>query len=86
MPLQRHHTSKEDDMRLPVFQFALGAIVVLVGAYLIGRWAVGVALGVIGMCMIADALLRDVKAVRPQPTATTFEEVIERAKAADVTR
>jgi len=68
-------------MRLPVFQFALGALIVLFGAYLIGKWAIGIACAVIGLCMITDALLRDVKAARPQPTATTFEEIIERAKA-----
>jgi hypothetical protein len=73
-------------VRLPVFQFALGAAIVIFGAWLIGRWAVGVALAIMGLCIVADALLRDVRAARPQPQATTFEEVIERAKAADVTR
>lgn len=67
-------------MRLPFIQFAIGALVVIFGAYLIGRWAVGIALAVIGLLLILDALLRDIRPQAPQPTATTFEEVIERAR------
>ena len=67
-------------MRLPLFQFVLGAAIVVFGAYLIGRWAIGVALAVIGICLVLDALLRDVQTQQRQPTATTFEDIIDRAR------
>ena len=67
-------------MRLPLFQFVLGAAIVLFGAWLIGRWAVGVACALIGTCMVFDALLRDVQTQHRQPAATTFEDIIDRAR------
>lgn len=67
-------------MRLPVVQLAFGAAIVLFGAYLLGKWAVGIALALIGLALVADALLRDVQPPKPPPTATTFEDVIERAR------
>jgi len=67
-------------MRLPLIQFIFGAVIVIFGAYLIGRWAVGIALAVIGTCLLFDALFRDVQTQRQQPTATTFEDVIGRAR------
>lgn len=42
-----------------VLQLVAGVVVMLVGAWLIGWWAVGVVLVLFGVLIILDALLRD---------------------------
>ena len=43
----------------PVVQLAAGVVVMLGGAWLIGWWAVGLLLVVLGLLVGADAFLRD---------------------------
>jgi hypothetical protein len=43
----------------PVVQLAAAVVVMLAGAWLIGWWAVGVVLIVVGVLIAVDAVLRD---------------------------
>lgn len=74
-------------MRLHIIQMICGAGIVLFGAWLIGRWAVGVALALIGIMVIADALLRNVPDKEPQIADSplepqTLDQIFEKAKRA----
>lgn len=72
-------------MQFKLFQFLFGVAVVLFGAYLIGRWAVGLALAIIGIVVLGDALLRNIDMAKPKaetvepPEPKTLEEIFERA-------
>jgi len=57
-------------------QLAAGFIVTLVGAWLIGWWAVGIVLVLTGVLIIADALLKDDD--RPDGKHQLHDEVLER--------
>ena len=46
-------------MKRPVVQLAAAVVVMLAGAWLIGLWAVGIVLFMLGAVVAADALLRD---------------------------
>jgi hypothetical protein len=46
-------------MTRPVVQLAAAVVVMLAGAWLIGLWAVGIVLFMLGAVTAADALLRD---------------------------
>ena len=46
-------------MTRPVVQLAAAVVVMLAGAWLIGLWAVGIVLFMLGLVVAADALLRD---------------------------
>jgi hypothetical protein len=46
-------------MTRPVVQLAAAVVVMLAGAWLIGLWAVGLVLFMLGAVTAADALLRD---------------------------
>ena len=63
-------------MTKPVVELASAVAVMLGGAWLIGWWAVGVVLVVIGVFVAADAVLRDDEGLERRSHATN--EVLER--------
>ncbi len=64
-------------MGRPVVQLVFAALVMLVGAWLIGWWAVGVVLVLAGLLVAVDAVLRDDTNVRESKQQLS-NEVLER--------
>lgn len=72
-------------MRMHIVQVIFGAAIVLFGAWLIGRWAIGVALAVIGLMLLTDGLLRNVPDTPPRIDTNplepkTLDDIFERAR------